>query len=55
MEGIEKVGDRHIATKIIVEPERERGKRTVLTYLHVEFDVELDDGLFSLQQLERKR
>ena len=40
MEGIEKVGDRHIATKIIVEPERERGKRTVLTYLHVEFDDE---------------
>ena len=55
MEGIKKIGDRFVATRIIIEPEREEGKRTVLTYLHVEFDVELDERLFSLQQLERKR
>ena len=55
MQGIEKVGDRFIATRIIIEPEREEGRRTVLTYLHVEFDVELDESLFSLGQLERKR
>lgn len=55
MEDIEKVGDRFIATRITVVPEREEGQRTVLTYLHVEFDVELEENLFSLAQLERKR
>ena len=55
MEEIKEVGDRFIATRIIVEPEREEGKRTVLTYLHVEFDVELEESLFSLAQLERRR
>ncbi len=55
MEEIKEVGDRFSATRIIVEPEREEGKRTVLTYLHVEFDVELEERLFSLAQLERRR
>lgn len=55
MEGIKKIGDRLVPTRITVVPEREEGKRTVLTYLHVEFDVELEESLFSLAQLERKR
>ena len=52
---IKKMGDRLIPTRIAISPEREEGRRTVLTYLHVEFDVEFDESLFSLAQLERRR
>ena len=51
----QKDGGRLIPTRIVISPEREEGRRTVLTYLHVEFDVELDESLFSLAQLERRR
>ncbi len=47
---IKTVTDKLVATRIVVEPEHEPGKRTVLRYLEVEFDVELDEGLFSLAQ-----
>ena len=52
---IKKIGDRLIPTQIAISPAREEGRRTVLTYLHVEFDVELDERLFSLAELERRR
>lgn len=55
LEEIKKMGERRIPTRIVIVPEREEGRRTVLTYLHVEFDVELDESLFSLAQLERRR
>ena len=55
LDKIKKMGDRLIPTRIVISPEREEGRRTVLTYLHVEFDVELDESLFSLAQLERRR
>ena len=55
LEGIKEMGGRLIPTRIVISPEREEGRRTVLTYLHVEFDVELDESLFSLAQLERRR
>ena len=55
LDEIKKMGGRLIPTRIVISPEREEGRRTVLTYLHVEFDVELDESLFSLAQLERRR
>jgi len=55
LEEIKKVGDRLIPTRITIEPARQEGRRTVLTYLHVEFNVELDESLFSLAHLERRR
>jgi len=55
LEAIQKMGGRLIPTRIVIVPEREEGQRTVLTYLHVEFDIELDESLFSLAQLERRR
>ena len=55
LDEIKKMGGRLIPTRIVISPEREEGRRTVLTYLHVEFDVELDENLFSLAQLERRR
>ena len=55
LEEIKEMGGRLIPTRIVISPDREEGRRTVLTYLHVEFDVELDESLFSLAQLERRR
>ncbi|MFC1888250.1 outer membrane lipoprotein-sorting protein [Thermodesulfobacteriota bacterium] len=49
---VKDIGGRRIPTLMTVIPEREEGKQTVLRYLQVEFDVDLDDGMFSLQQLE---
>ena len=49
------IGGRRVPTLITVTPEREEGRRTELRYLRVEFDVDLDDRMFSLSQLERKR
>ena len=52
---IKAIAGKYVAMRITVEPEREEGKRTVLRYLNVEFDIELDESLFSLAQLERRR
>jgi hypothetical protein len=52
-EEVKDYGERRIPTFITVIPEREEGRRTELRYLYLEFDLELDDGLFSLRQLER--
>jgi hypothetical protein len=54
-EDVKDIGRRRIPTVMTVVPEREEGQRTELRYLHLEFDLELDDGLFSLRQLERGR
>ena len=55
LEEVKEIGGRRIPTLLTIVPEREEGQRTELRYLHVEFDVELDAGMFSLSQLERKR
>jgi outer membrane lipoprotein-sorting protein len=53
-EGVKKLGGRLIPTIMDIVPEREEGRSTRLEYLDVEFDVEMDDGAFSLSRLERK-
>lgn len=55
LEEVKEIGGRRIPTLLTIIPEREEGRRTELRYLHVEFDVKLDEGMFSLSQLERRR
>ena len=55
LEEVKDIGGRRIPTLLTIIPEREEGRRTEMRYLHVEFDVELDEGIFSLSQLERRR
>ena len=55
LEEVKDIGGRRIPTLLTIIPEREEGRRTELRYLHVEFDVKLDEGMFSLSQLERRR
>jgi len=52
---VKDVGGRRIPTLTTIIPEREAGRRTELRYLSVEFDIDLDDSMFSLSQLERRR
>ena len=55
LEEVKDIGGRRIPTLLTIIPEREEGRRTEMRYLHVEFDVKLDDSMFSLSQLERRR
>ncbi|MCK4473635.1 MAG: outer membrane lipoprotein-sorting protein [Anaerolineae bacterium] len=55
LEEVKDIGGRRIPTLLTIIPEREEGRRTEMRYLHVEFDVKLDEGMFSLSQLERRR
>ena len=52
---VKDIGGRRIPTFMTIIPEREEGQRTELRYLYVKFDVEVDDSMFSLSQLERRR
>ena len=52
-EDVENMGGRRIPTLMIIVPEREEGRRTEFRYLNAEFDLELDEDMFSLSRLER--
>ena len=52
---IREMGGRLIPTVFVVIPEREEGQHTELRYLDAQFDIEVDDNMFSLAQLERNR
>jgi hypothetical protein len=52
---VKHMGGRLIPTVLLVVPEREEGQYTELRYLDVAFDIRVDDSMFSLAQLERKR
>ncbi len=54
-EDVRDIGGRRVPTMMTVTPEREEGQYTLMRYHNVEFDVELDDGMFSLSWLERNR
>jgi outer membrane lipoprotein-sorting protein len=54
-EEVKMMGGRLIPTVITVVPEREEGESTELRYNKVEFDAEVDESMFSLSHLERKR
>ncbi|MCK4510208.1 outer membrane lipoprotein-sorting protein [bacterium] len=55
LEDVKRIGGRLVPTVMRVIPEREEGRSTEFRYLSIEFDVDLDDGMFSLAYLERKR
>jgi len=52
---VEEIAGRLVPLEISVEPAREKDRRTVLRYMHIEFDAELDESLFGLAHLERRR
>ncbi len=52
---VQEVAGRLVPHEILIEPARDEGQHTLLRYLHIEFDVELDESLFGLAHLERRR
>jgi len=55
MSEIKKMGNRLIPTKMEMIPAENPDQKTVLTYSNFEFDIELDDSFFSIQNLKRLR
>lgn len=48
---VESMGGRTIPTTLELVPEKKKGNRTVIRYKSVEFDLELDDDVFTLRNL----
>ena len=54
-EEVKMIGGRRIPTFVTIIPEREEGQRTEMRYLHIDFNKKVDDSMFSLSRLERRR
>jgi outer membrane lipoprotein-sorting protein len=52
---IKKMGDREIPTRIEIIPEDEPGHKTILVIKSMEYDIPIDDGFFSQQNMKRVR
>ncbi len=50
---VEEMGGRTFPTRMRIEPADDPGEFTEITYADMEFDVDLDDRIFSLQSLKR--
>ncbi|MCP4457845.1 MAG: outer membrane lipoprotein-sorting protein [Cytophagales bacterium] len=55
MSDIKKMGNLTIPTKMEMIPAENPDQKTILTYSNFEFDIELADSFFSLQNLKRLR
>lgn len=51
---IKQIDGRDIPTKMLVTPRDEPGESTTITYLELEFNSALPEGLFSIRNLKRK-
>lgn len=52
---LKKMSDRIIPTKIEMIPVDEEGKKTVLEFLELEFNIDIDDSFFSKQNMKKVR
>jgi outer membrane lipoprotein-sorting protein len=48
---VQRIGDRQIPLTLEMIPQRKEGHRTIIRYLELQFDVDLDPDIFSLQNL----
>ncbi len=55
LDQIEAFGERRVPTRVSVIPADTDDERTVLTYQHIEFDIDLDEGFFSRANMQRLR
>lgn len=49
---IQTVGGKTIPTEMELIPENEENQKTVVRYLHIEFNVDIDEDIFSLRNLQ---
>jgi len=52
---LKKMSDRIIPTKIEMIPADEEGKKTVLEFLDIEYNINIDDSFFSKQNMKKVR
>jgi outer membrane lipoprotein-sorting protein len=52
---IKKMGDREIPTRIEIIPADEPGHKTILVIKNMEYNIPIDDGFFSQQNMKRVR
>jgi outer membrane lipoprotein-sorting protein len=52
---IENVGDRTIPTRFKVVPADEEDHYTIMEFLNIRFNIEIEDGFFSIQNMKRVR
>ncbi len=55
LEDVRVMGRRPVPMRLTVIPERDEGQRTVMQYIGIGFDVDVDESMFSLTELERRR
>ncbi len=51
---IKTIGGKTIPTVMELIPQNEEGKRTVIRFISAEFDIELDDDIFTLRNLQNQ-
>ena len=52
---IKMMGGKMLASRLEVIPEDEPGNKTIVETLWVQFDMELDDNFFTVQNMKRVR
>ena len=52
---IREMGGRRLPSRMVLQPAGRPGRRTELRYLSIQFDVDIPDRLFSLNNLQRSR
>ena len=55
LSNIRNVGDRTIPTRFEMVPVEKEGQKTVMEFKHVDFDIDIKDSFFSIQNLKRIR
>ena len=53
LDQVTRFGDREIPARITVIPAGKDNERTILTYQHLEFDVDIDEGFFTQRNMQR--
>ena len=53
LSNIKNVGDRVMPTRYEIIPENEPGNRTILEFSHIQFNIDIEDGFFSIQNMKR--
>lgn len=52
---IKTLGGKMLPTKMEMIPVEKKGQKTIMTYNNIEFDVEIEDSFFSIQNMKRIR
>lgn len=55
MSGIKEMDGRTITTKMVMSPEEEDGLSTIIEFLEIDFDADLKESFFTVQNMKRMR